>query len=92
VLKKKDTLRLSASFKRDHFGPLAGAKCRYFFTGSFTRKVLGQEPVTIFIRVEQDNNAKTFEFDCPTSLASNLLWFLELRQASEASALRQVET
>jgi hypothetical protein len=63
---------------------------RYFFTGTYTRKKLGQEPVTIWIRVEQGSSSKNFEFDCPTSLASNLRWFESLSDLSQASQLKRV--
>ncbi len=61
-----------------------GTAYRYFFTGSYGRKKLNAEPVTIHIRIEQNEAAKTLDFDCPTSLASNLRWFLELTDFESA--------
>ncbi len=63
---------------------------RYFFTGRLTRRKPGEEPVTIGVRVEQGGQAKTFDFDCPTSLASNLLWFQSISEISQAAALKRI--
>jgi hypothetical protein len=56
------------------------------------RKKLNTEPVTIQIRIEQNEAAKTVDFDCPTSLASNLRWFLELTDLAQAAALTRLDT
>jgi hypothetical protein len=67
-----------------------GTAYRYFFTGSYGRKKLNADPVTIQIRIEQSDAAKTLDFDCPTSLASNLRWFLELTDFERTVALKRV--
>ncbi len=72
------------------FDTSVGAGYRYFVTGSYTRNKLGEEPVTIGVRIEQGNQAKTFDFDCPTSLASNLRWFESISEISQASALKRI--
>lgn len=59
-----------------------------FFTGRYTRGVLNAEPVTIGI--EQGNNGKTFDFACPTSLASNLLYFQSLTDFGQAGELKRI--
>jgi len=69
-----------------------GTTYRYFFTGSYGRKKLNAEPVTIDIRIEQNDTAKTLAFDCPTSLASNLRWFIELTDLAQAAALTRLDT
>ncbi|HYG98275.1 MAG TPA: hypothetical protein VD837_04030 [Terriglobales bacterium] len=72
------------------FENLPGIHYRYFFTGRYGRKKLNAEPVLIGIRVEQGKNAKTIDFDCPTSLASNLVWFQALTDLQEAAALKRI--
>lgn len=72
------------------FDRMPNVTYRYFFTGTYTRKKLGQEPVTIWIRVEQGRSSKNFEFDCPTSLASNLRWFEALSDFSQTAQLKRV--
>jgi hypothetical protein len=67
-----------------------GTAYRYFFNGSYGRKKLNVEPATIQIRIEQNEAATTRDFDCPTSLASNLRWFLELTDFAQASALKRL--
>jgi hypothetical protein len=65
---------------------------RYFFTGRFGRKKLNSEPVTFGVRIEQNGVSKNFDFDGPTSLVSNLRWFLSLKSPHEASALVKIAT
>ena len=74
------------------FDRMPNVPYRYFFTGSYGRKKLGEEPVTIQIRIEQGSSSKNFEFECPTSLASNLRWFESLSDFSQASQLKRVGT
>ncbi len=63
---------------------------RYFFTGRAGRREPGEEPVIVGVRIEQGERAKTFDFDCPISLAANLLWFQSIADLSQAAALRRV--
>lgn len=72
------------------FADMPGLRYRYFFTGTYTRKKLDEEPVTVWVRVEQGTTTKNFEFDWPTSLASNMVWFNSLQSFSEAAQLRRV--
>jgi hypothetical protein len=69
---------------------VGAGRYRYFFTGRLSRKKFGEEPVSVGIRVEQGDKAKTFDFDCPTSLASNLLWFQSLTDIAQASELKRI--
>lgn len=68
------------------FDNVPGLRYRYYFTGTYGRKMTEAEPVRIHIRVECGTKGKKFEFDCPTSLASNLRWFLSLTDFAAAPA------
>ena len=72
------------------FGSMPGIRHAFYFTGSCGRKKLDEEPVTIEIRVEEGINGRNLSFDCPTSLASNLRWFFQMKDLHEASALTRV--
>lgn len=72
------------------FGTMPGVKHSFYFTGSYGRKKLGREPVTIEIRVEEGMNGRNLSFDCPTSLASNLRWFFQMKDLKEAGTLTRV--
>ena len=72
------------------FGSMPGVKQCFYFTGSYGRKKLGEEPVTIGIRVEEGMNVKKLFFECPTSLASSLRWFFQMKDLHEASAHTRV--
>jgi hypothetical protein len=63
-------------------------KHRYFFRGSFTKRELDSDVVTFGIRIEQDANAKGFDFDGPASLVSNLLWFQSLKDFQSTTSLK----
>jgi hypothetical protein len=71
------------------FDQMPGVTYRYFFAGTYARRS-GEEPVSIPIRVEQSGSSKKFEFDCPMSLASNLLWFASLSDLNQAAQLKRV--
>ncbi len=72
------------------FGSMPGVKHSFYFTGSYGRKKPGEEPATIEIRVEEGMNGRNLSFDCPTSLASNLRWFFQMKDIKEAGALTRV--
>jgi len=72
------------------FASMPGVRHSFYFTGNYTREKLGREPVKIGIRVEAGTNGKNFYFDCPTTLANNLRWFIEMQPLREADALRRV--
>ena len=69
---------------------MPGVKHTFYFTGDYGRKKLNEDTVTIGIRVEDGKNGKKLFFDCPTSLASNLRWFFQMKDLREAEALRPV--
>lgn len=71
-------------------GEMPGVAHRFFFTGSYSRRIWGLDPVTFRVRVEIGKNAKTFDFDGPTSLVNNLVWFAELRTLESAKHLKQL--
>jgi hypothetical protein len=73
------------------FSNMPGIEYRYFFTGSYGRKKLGEEPVTLTIRIEQGNDATSVEVDGPTTLASNLRWFMELKDLRDVGPLKRIE-
>jgi hypothetical protein len=73
------------------FDQMPGVSCKYFFTGSYSRK-LKDGLVTVVVRVEQGASAKNFHFDCPDSLASNLVWFFSLKDFKELAALKRINT
>ena len=72
------------------FGSMPGIKHSFYFTGSYGRKKLNEEPASIQVRVEEGINGMNLSFDCPTSLASNLRWFLEMKDLREAGTLTRV--
>ena len=73
------------------FSNLPGIEYRYFFTGGYGRKKLGEEPVVFYIRIEQGIDAGKFEFEGPTTLVSNLRWFQSLKDLRDTSALKRLE-
>jgi hypothetical protein len=64
---------------------------RYFFAGRYSRQKLGVDPVSFGVRVETERDAKTIDFDGPTSLLSNLLWFATIKTAAEVAHLRSTQ-
>jgi hypothetical protein len=89
-IEKKGHAALKRILECRPFGNLRGVKHSFYFTGSYSRKKLDEEPVTIQIRVEEGMNGRNLSFDCPTSLASNLRWFFQMKDLREASALTRV--
>jgi hypothetical protein len=73
------------------FDQMPGIAYRYFFTGSYGRKLKDAEPVTIAVRVEQGTASKNVDFECPISLISNLKWFFSLTDLNEAAALKRIQ-
>jgi hypothetical protein len=86
----KGYLALRRILESRPFDKLPGTQYRYFYTGRYSRRVLDQEPVTIGVRIEQGNVGKVCDFDCPTSLASNLRWFTSLTDLSGSAALKRI--
>lgn len=79
-------------FNARPFDAMPGLKNRYFFTGTYGRRKLGEKPAFFQVRIEQGWTAKLFEFPGPTSLVANLLWFKEMKTLEAASALKRVDT
>ena len=52
---------------------------RYFFRGNFGKRESDSDTVRFGVHIEQGANVKSFDFDGPTSLVSNLLWFQPLK-------------
>jgi hypothetical protein len=73
------------------FDSLPGAIYRYYFIGRYGKTLSGSDPLRIGIRVECGAKSKVLDFDCPTSLASNLRWFQSLRSMSEAASLKRID-
>jgi hypothetical protein len=73
------------------FANMPGIQYQYFFTGSYGRKKLGEEPVIFDIRIEQGRDATTKEFEGSTTLVSNLRWFESLKDLQDTSALKRLE-
>ncbi len=67
-----------------------GVPYRYFFMGKYSRKRFGVEPVTFGVRIESGPNSKTFDFEGPTSLLANLIWFKDLKTIEETSGLKRI--
>ncbi len=78
-------------FQTRPFSNMPGIEYRYFFTGTYGSRKKGEEPVTFEIRIEQGVNATSREFDGPTSLVSNLRWFMKLKDLRDASQLKRLE-
>jgi len=89
-IEKRGYLALRRILECRPFGSLPGLKHSFYFTGDYGRKKLDEEPVTIGVRAEEGINGEKLFFDCPTSLASNLRWFFQMKDLGQASALRRV--
>jgi hypothetical protein len=75
------------------FSDMPGIEYRYFFAGplGYGKRVNNEAPVNFDVRIEQGNDARKFRFLGPTSLVSNLIWFMELRDLGEAGQLKRLE-
>ena len=89
-VERKGYMTLKSILECRPFGSMPGIKHSFYFTGSYGRKKLDEEPVIIEVRVEEGMNGRNLSFDCPTSLASNLRWFFQMKDMREASALSRV--
>jgi len=87
-VEKRGYLSLRRILQSHPFDTLA--KHRYFFTGTFAKRDIGSDVVKFYVRIEQGPNSKNYNFDGPTSLVSNLRWFMELKDFQEATALRRL--
>jgi len=68
---------------------MPGTKYRYFWDGSMGGK--GDKLIFLGIRCEAENEGKSFDFEIPQDLASNIKWFSDLKDLDEAKHL-QLET
>src|ERR1700690_212518 len=75
------------------FSNMPGIEYRYFYAGplGYGRRDKNEAPVTYDVRIEQGEDAKRFEFEGPTSLVSNLIWFMGLKNLNEESQLKRLE-
>jgi hypothetical protein len=66
-------------------------KYRYFFTGGFSKREPGSDRVRFDVRIEQGANGQNFKnFNGPSTLVSNLLWFKSLKNLHDAGALKRL--
>jgi hypothetical protein len=63
---------------------------RYFFRGNFSKREATSDTVTFGVRVEEGRNGKGFNFEGPTSLVSNLLWFQSLKDLQATASLKRL--
>ena len=82
---------LKRVFNARPFDATPGLRYSYFFTGSYGREKLGAEPGAVSRTYRAGRTATAFEFSTPTTLLSNLLWFMELETLKSASALKRIE-
>jgi len=71
------------------FAETPGIPHRYFFAGSASRVRVDSHRCRFSVRIESGRDAKSIEFEGPTSLVANLMWFAGLKAFNEASALRR---
>ena len=67
---------------------MPGLKYCYFWDGSMGRR--GDSAISLGIRCEVETKAKSFDFEIPEDLASNIQWFSKLKEFDDAKYL-QVE-
>ena len=65
---------------------MPGLNYRYFWDRSIGRKT--EKNIFIGIRCEVEGKSKSFDFEVPQELASNLKWFAELKSFDEVEHLR----
>jgi hypothetical protein len=73
------------------FDSMPGVPYRFFFSGSYAGAEQGTETLTFYVRVEQADTAKNFEFKGPRALLANLLWFQGLASLEPASGLKRLD-
>lgn len=66
---------------------MPGLKYQHFWDGSMSRETESKK-IQLRIRCEVEGNGKTFYFEVPQDLASNLRWFNELKSLDEAKHLK----
>lgn len=75
------------------FSNIPGIEYRYFYAGpsGYLRRDKNEAPVTYDVRIEQGEDARKCAFRGPTSLVSNLIWFMGLKNLNETSQLKRIE-
>jgi hypothetical protein len=75
------------------FSDIPGIEYRYFFAGplGYGRRDNNEAPLKFDVRIEQGNDASKLKFLGPTSMVSNLIWFMKLRDPGEAGQLKRLE-
>ena len=73
------------------FGEVPGVTHRYFYARSYSGELGIHGKLSMNLRIEAGCNAKTFDFEAPSSLLSNLVWFGELEYLGQAAALNRVQ-
>ncbi len=71
------------------FDSMPGVKQKYFFARSYG-KIPGSSDYRTDVRVEQGRDGKKTEVRVPKDLLSNLVWFSEIKDFSEAAHLTEV--
>jgi hypothetical protein len=67
------------------FDQLPGLQYRYFLASLAFRTPKGD--IGVFIRVEQGNTSRQYQFQVPQSLGKNFVWFAQLTDFAAASHL-----
>ncbi len=71
------------------FDSMPGLKHRYYFAQAYW-KLADSSDCGMKVRVEQDRNGKEVDARVPKDLLSNLRWFAEIKDFSEAAHLPEV--
>ena len=69
------------------FDQMSREKQRYFFVPSYSKRDDAERCIGT-VRIEQSRDGQNFEFEMPTTLIANLLWFYEMDTLEPASHLR----
>jgi len=80
-------LALRRVFQARPFEQIPGVTRRYYFVPSVSKR---EDPERCIgtIRIEQGRDGKQFEFEMPSGLIANLLWFFEMKTLAPAQHLR----
>jgi len=85
-ISKSGYLALSKILNSRPLIDIPGVKYRYFWDRSMGNK--NESTISLGIRCEVENEGKSFDFQVPQDLASNLKWFSELKNLDDAKHLR----
>ena len=73
------------------FDSMPGVGQRYFFVGSYG-KIPGSADFKTDVRVEQNRGGNHLEVSVPKDLLTNLVWFQQIKNLSEAAHLPEART